>query len=532
MKNSFLLIKCLIILVILNFGHFINQPLTANTLTGFTLHFDFIDNWEEAKQLIEIAHTNGAEILNVIPPSQIWKYPESLKILKNIFQLTKDLNIKIVLSRIDGCPVSADDPKRINYLFAKILNYRGILPTGERTPNFFRETVGNQLYEKWLREETEYYSKNFSNDTNLLGFSIGLFNEPFVSQRGSLLCFDTNSNSYEVAQYTHSCLEWWQTWLEKKFNNSLKDINKCYATSFTSFSDIPMPKNEEDSRFEKPDLAYWDLLCSINDWVVKQYQDCRIIWKKFAKKLIPLILQFSGYVPEKLSKGRPAFAALDIYKWMQMADALGLSLYTNGEYPDWGHASDRAMVNFLYLGILQKKMILVMEGGSENKGIVLIPKELDFFANTARILKPRSYIYEFFKAPYYAKFQHNDGYIINQSWMSNQKTLIEVKSALKKAKQVDQLINEIYVYDDPQSLSLDNNDLEIQKQLLNIALKKTLIFIPKESLLLLPQNATLLVIKQNYNSEIFDQLKTKNIKIIVAKEWLENYNDKIINIIE
>jgi hypothetical protein len=517
MKNKSLFKTYLKFITVLVCLQLTNQTLMANTKIGFTLHFDFIDNWKQAEQIILVAHQNGAEILNVVPPAQLWKLPASREILDNIFLLTKQLRMQVVLSRIDACPVSADDPKRYNYLYGQILINTGILPTGKPTPDFFNETVGLSSYEKWLQEETEYYSKNYSSQENLVGFSVGLFNEPFVSQRGSLLCFDFTTNSYEIAQYTPSCTKWWQTWLKKKYSN-LEEINKQYNTSFSSFSDIPMPKNEVDKIFGKAQSAYWDLITSINDWVVEQYQDCQTIWHKYATRPIPLILQFSGYVPEKLALGRPAFVALDIFSWMQMADALGLSLYTNREYNDWGHASDNAMIHFIYLAVLQKKPIYIMEGGSENNGAVLIPTELDFFANAGRILKPESYIYEFIKAPYYAQFLNYTGYIISHKGKVNKNIQLTIKKALENAKLEDKLSNEIYVFDDPQSLTC--NDLEINKQLQAIALKKTIIFVPKESLSLLPESCTLLVIQQNNQLELFKGISAKKIKILSAREWI------------
>ncbi len=43
----------------------IARPVTAVTAVGYTLHFDFINNWEQAKQIVTVAHDNGSEILNV-----------------------------------------------------------------------------------------------------------------------------------------------------------------------------------------------------------------------------------------------------------------------------------------------------------------------------------------------------------------------------------------------------------------------------------------------------------------------------------
>jgi hypothetical protein len=497
----------------------------AGTAEGYTLHFDFINSWEDARQLIVAAHGNGAEILNVVPPARIWKLKESQKILRNIFDLTRTLRMQVVLSRIDACAPAADDPKRYSYLFEHILKRRGILPTGEATPAYFRETVGLARYEKWMREETEYYSRNYSGEENLAGFSVGLFNEPFVSQRGSLLCYDFATNSYEIAQYTKPCLEYWQSWLKKKYLTP-NAVNGHYKTSFRSFSSIPMPRCEHDARFGASREAYIDLVSSINDWVLAQYVDCRAIWRKHAKRPVPVIQQFSGYVPEKFSKGRPAFAMLDIYSWMQEADALGLSLYTDAEYPDRGHASDKSMINSLYLGVLEQKHIFVMEGGNEDDGPVLIPQELEFFVGAARVLRPDGYIYEFFKAPFYAQFAHNEGYMLGADGAANKDAVAMLRGAINKSDKESALSGEIYVYDNPATLSTDNDDLNVQKQLQVAALTKTLVFVPEGSLKLLPKGSILLVIQQERKEDIFKQLAAKGIKIIPAREWLKNSSVK------
>jgi len=273
-----------------------------------------------------------------------------------------------------------------------------------------------------------------------------------ASQRGSLLCYDFITKFYEIGQYTPACLKWWQGWLKNNYH-SIEAVNTRYNTHFKSFSSIPMPKSELDTRFGDPKPAYRDLVSSINDWVVTQYRQCRSIWHKYSKQPTPFILQLSGYLPEKFALGRPSFAMLDIYSWMQTADALGLSLYTNALYADWGHDSDKAMVNSMYLGVMQNKSIFVMEGGNENDGAVLLSEELIYFSDTARILKPKSYIYEFIKTPFYICFKHREGYILDCSGKINNTALAAVKAALENAKTEATMAGEIYVYDDPQSLS-------------------------------------------------------------------------------
>ena len=80
---------------------------------------------------------------------------------------------------------------------------------------------------------------------------------------------------------------------------------------------------------------------------------------------------------------------------------------------------------------------------------------------------------------------------------------------------------EVYVYSEPKSLSIDNDDMYIQKQLQVIALEKTIIFIPKDSIALIPKGSTLLVIKESLKDELSGQLAAKEIAVVSAREWLK-----------
>jgi hypothetical protein len=495
------------------------RPLAAKTLPGFTLHFDCIDSWPQAQALILAARDSGAGVLTVVPPAQIWTRPASREILDNIFRLTRRLHMRVLLARIDACPVSADDPGRDNYLYAQILTRPGTLPSGVPTPEYFRATVGLPRYERWLREETAFYAAHYAAEPNLAGFSVGLFNEPFVSQRGSLLCFDLSTNSYELAQYTPSCRDCWHAWLGRRYGDAAA-VNERYQTTFSSIGAVPLPANERDPRFGRADAAYGDLVTCINDWVMTQYRECRALWHAGARRPVPFILQFSGYVPEKFAKGRPAFAALDIYAWMQEADALGLSLYTDGKYPDRGHASDAAMVNALYLGVLQKKHLFVMEGGSEDDGAVLIPGELDFFAAGARALQPDCQVYEFTAAPYYATFRHADGYLIDGSGAVNPRVRSALAAGFKKMRQKERFSPAAYVLDDPRSLSASAGDREVAKQLQVIALERALVFVPPASVPLLPRGAALVVVPQPCPPDVAAAAAARGIALVPARDWI------------
>ncbi|MGC9093471.1 MAG: hypothetical protein ACP5JH_09545 [Bacteroidota bacterium] len=489
-------------------------------LTGFTVHFDFLNNLNDAKRLVTFAADHGAEIINVVPPAHIWEDSLSLQILRQIFSLTQARRVKVVLTRIDASAPAAKLNERSNYLYTYVLTDRGMLPDGRSTPDYFLATVGNRRYEQWLREETIYYAEHFSQEPNLVGFSVGLFNEPFVSQRGSLLCFDDSTNSYEVAQYTPFMLRWWHTWLQRKYHDAVDEINRRYGTSFPAIDSIPMPINEEDDSFEQPSAAYWDFVCAINDWVVEQYDDCRLLWHQHAKRAVPFILQFSGFAPEKFEKGRPAFAALDIFDWMQRADALGLSLYTNGAYPDWGHASVRAMVNFMRLGQLLEKPVFVLEGGNEFNGAVLNLRELRFYATVARILHPVCVIYEFLKTSYDETSMNHSGKILSKNWEVNEKALRAVEAALELSKTVSANYLPYYVLDDPALWARSDSALEVRKELMKLAMKIPIVFVPMKSVPCLPRGSFCVVLADQTKEFLHTELTGLDVVVISGKEFL------------
>ena len=212
-------------------------------------------------------------------------------------------------------------------------------------------------------------------------------------------------------------------------------MNRRYGTRFPALAAVPMPANERDPAFAHPGVAYYDFVSAINGWVVRQLDGCRSIWHAHARRKVPFVLQFSGYVPEKFEKGRPAFAALDIFDWMTRADALGLSAYTNCEYPDLGHASVAAMVNFLRLGrTLLRKPVYVLEGGSECDGAVLDPGELRFFATVAAPLAPASLIYEFLKVSYAEAFATSAGKLLGADWKPRPAAVAAVRAAFAEGK--------------------------------------------------------------------------------------------------
>jgi hypothetical protein len=466
-----------------------DSPAVASPRVGFTLHWDFFASGAEADRLLAFALDHGAEILNVVPPPHIWEQPDSLAILRRIFRQAAARGVEIVINRIDGSSLSDASGQRPNWLYANVLTERGRLPSGRPTPDFFLGTVGKPDYERWLREETAFYAENFSSEPALVAFGVGLFNEPFVSQRGSLLCFDPGTNSYEVAQYTPAMAGLWRRWLETGFGGTAA-VNARYGTRFDSIAEVPMPAGEADPAFGDAWAAYTDFVAAINEWVVRQLDDCRKLWHERARRAVPFMLQFSGYLPEKLEKGRPAFAALDVSDWMTRADALGLSVYTDCGYPDRGRASVRAMVSYLRLGPLLGKPVYVLEGGSECHGAVLDRDELRFFATAAGALAPASVIYEFLKVGYADRAATSAGKVIGRDWKARPRALAEVIRAFGEAKGSRAEGPTVLVLDDVAGLAADRELGRARLLLAREAMRRSLTFVPPGALPRLPPGST------------------------------------------
>ncbi|HVN30516.1 MAG TPA: hypothetical protein VMT45_00875 [Thermoanaerobaculaceae bacterium] len=464
----------------------------ARPLVGFTVHWDFFSSAVEAERLVSFALDNGAEVLNVVPPPRIWEDPESLAILRRIFVLARERGAGVVLNRIDGSSLPSPSGARSNWLYAHVLTERGRLPSGRPTPEFFLATVGKEAYERWLREETAYYADAFSGEPNLLAFGVGLFNEPFVSQRGSLLCFDGGTESYEVGQYTPDCAVYWHRYLSERFG-AISAVNARYRANFSALAAVPMPKSERDPAFGDPTAAYFDFVSAINAWVVARLEECRSLWRARARRPVPFMLQFSGFVPEKFEKGRPAFVALDIFDWMQRADALGLSAYTNCGYRDWGHASASAMVNFLRLASLIGKPVFVLECGTECDGAVLDPSELDFVVTVARPLGPASVIYEFLKTSYAERFATSAGKLLGADFRPRAAAVTAIRAALRSAQQPAAAPAVVYVLDDLVGLPGDAALLAARGRLARLAMQRPLTFVPEQALEFLPRGTTLVV---------------------------------------
>jgi hypothetical protein len=379
---------------------------------GFVVHFDFIRNASEGLALVEIAQRAGAKVINLVPPAHVWEDAASLAALDRILAEISRRHLSLVITRIDASRLPDSGGNRFSYLYGKILTEPGRLPNGKDTSEYFLTTAGQAGYAEWMEEETTFYAKHYGKLPNLLGINLGPFSEPDTAQRCGFFEYMDETRSYEITQYTPSAEGVWHRWLAAHFRG-VAALDSEYAAHFASFDSVPLPLNEKDERFGRADLAYFDFARSLNDWFVERYQRCRSIWHEASGRAdVPFILQFNGGAAEKFMIGRPSFAAFDLPGWVDMADALGISLYTNSGFPDMGHASIVATLNLVAVASYLGKDIFVLEGGNEAPNVTLDPVQLAFFGEVAGSVGPRTYVYEFLKDKFDEEYRSNPGKVV------------------------------------------------------------------------------------------------------------------------
>jgi hypothetical protein len=361
----------------------------AEVSPGYSLHFNFIDSEQSAGQTVELASRAAARVVSLVPPAHVWEDPPGQRALDRAVATAKQLGLHIILSRMD-----ATQSNGTPWLYEYALNQPGQLPGGSPSAQWFCATVGNHRFERWQRQETLYYAKRYGRVRHLAGVAVGGMVEPFVSQRGSLLQWDQCNELYEIAQYTPEALGEWHRWLRKHFKSS-GAVNRAYRTRFAGITQVPMPQNADDPRFGRPREAFFDLAQSMNDWFLQQYRENERLWHQRSSK--PFLLQISGFASEKIAKGRPEFAAFDLPAWISEADAVGMSLYTNAGYEDWGHAADVASLQMLADAAESGKQTFIMESGCEAPQVTLNPHELSFATRVGLLIHPAFYVYEYFR---------------------------------------------------------------------------------------------------------------------------------------
>jgi hypothetical protein len=379
---------------------------------GYVLHFDFITNASEGLALVDVAVRGGAKVINLVPPAHIWDSRSSLEALDKILAEISRRHLSLVFTRIDASPLPDRNGSRFNYLYGRILTEPGRMPSGKATAEYFLTTAGREGYGEWMEDETRFYAKRYGKLPNLLGINLGPFSEPDTAQRCGFFEYEDETQRYEITQYTPAGERVWHRWLAAHFSSAVA-LSREYAAGYASFDAVPLPLNDKDRRFGRADLAYYDFARSLNDWFVERYHRCRSIWHEVSgRNDVPLILQFSGGAAEKFMLGRPGFAAFDLPGWVAMADALGLSVYTNSGFPNMGHASILATLNLIAVAGDMGKDIFVLEGGNEAPNVTLDPVEMAFFGSVAAKVSPRTYIYEFLKDKFDEEYSSNPGKVV------------------------------------------------------------------------------------------------------------------------
>lgn len=402
---------------------------------GFVIHFDCIENKAEARQAVANAAENGAEVVSIVPPAHVWENATAVEMLDTVVSEATRRGLQIIFARIDAAFPRDRHGVRENYLYAQILIDPGRLPDGRRSADFFLTTAGRPGYGEWMEEETRYYARHYGGLPNLIGISVGPFVEPFASERGGFLQYVDRTQHYELTQYTPETNRLWHEWLAEHVGD-IAAVNGEYDSRFASADAVPLPRSDEDHRFGRPQRAYFDLVRTLNDWFLSAYERCRRAWHEESGRAdVPYILQFSALEGEKIAKGRRGLAAFDLPHWIDAADAVGLSLYSNGGYADRGHSGIEAMVRFAGLARREGKDAFVLESGYEAPNVLADAGELQFLARAPRALSPRTFIYEFLRDKFDEQYRANPGKLFRADGRARPAAVRAVREAFVAARQ-------------------------------------------------------------------------------------------------
>ena len=458
-----------------------NAATPERPTTGYVLHFDAISNVAEGRHLVTVGVEAGAKVISVVPPAHVWGNQRAMEMLNAVVNQIVRQKLSLIFARIDASYPPDAHGQRFNYLYHHILTTRGVLPNGIPTTEQFLSTVGRKDYENWMEQEIRFYAKHYGKLPNLLGINVGPFSEPFTAQRCGFLMYVDDSSHYEVTQYTPYATELWHYWLREHFRN-IRTANQEYGASFASWDKIPLPRNESDNRFGKPQRAFFDFVRALNDWFVERYERCRRIWHEASGRSdVPLILQFNGFELEKLVNGRPSYTAFDLPGWVARADAVGLSVYTNSGYDDFGHSSVKATVNFLALAKELGKDVFVLESGCEAPNVVLDPRELEFLGTVALKLHPRTFIYEWLKDEFNEEYPSNPGKLVTAQGEIRHPALQALQDLFRRIESTDVDLEPpaLYAVFDPMAARENLHAGEVALALYDLAEDLPIRWIPK-----------------------------------------------------
>ncbi len=321
------------------------------TQIGYTLNFNNLRSSTHALQCLDLAQKAGAQVISVIPPAHIWEDGKSEVILDSLFDEADKRHMKIIIQGVD-----AKQSTGTNYLYQKVLSESS---TPVSNPSL-ESIIGNPEYEKWLNEETRYYASTYGKRPSMAGFTIGIFSETFSQL---FIPSKSQAGQYQFIQRSSYARTYWLSWLQKRVD-SIDLINRDYRTSFNSFDDLPIPANDWDNRYPLSEKAYFDYLRAMNDWLLSEFDLVKTQWHNYSEQ--PVIWHLDGNAASILASSGSAHGALDVQQWMEMADVVGVSLYSDSKQADGGLSKIQSTLSLVGISSDKGKPLYVMASGVRN----------------------------------------------------------------------------------------------------------------------------------------------------------------------
>lgn len=377
-------------------------------------------------------------------------------------------------------------------------------------------TIGNDSYAQWMKEETEYYAKEYGNEPNLIGFNVGLFSDPFLSRLGGLLVLDKKNNRYEITQKSAVTRNYWQTWLIQKLG-TIERINQEYKTTFASVTEIPLPVSEEDKQFGLPNRAYVDFVSSINDWILTQYQNDLAKWHEYST--IPFIFQIDGRTADALAKGHGAYTALDIPKWFSVADAVGISLYADCEQDDLGLGALQGTLNMCAFATELGKPLFVLESGAVGPQGEPPKYMSNLLFHIALPYQPVTYIYEYFQETHPAMI-HDPRYMLTVQGkpLDPSYSLVKKSFSVMPKLNAQRLIPYIYIVSSPRTIRDDVLAGRFYAMTKSAASYVPIRWVDYDDMAFIPQKSFVLL-APSWTTPLSDDFQRDFMKLAKARDW-------------